>query len=200
MVSALGPRTAVVVTDQNGRFHFPTLSPGPYLLRVHVRGFVSSRGQVVEVRASVQANSSISVRHAGSLAAPEAGLSVDPAIPILAAGIGIAIQPLDAAATSDASTPVPASESPDTPSVDDHSETAWQLRHMRRSILKDVSMADALLGDGAPGGLDAFSALEVHSTVVRWVCRQFLHRHAVDRSVQPVDDRLVRYTQAAFHV
>src|SRR5262245_61133182 len=54
-VSALGPRTAVVVTDQNGRFTFPTLSPGPYLLRVHVRGFESPRGQVVEVRASVQA-------------------------------------------------------------------------------------------------------------------------------------------------
>ena len=165
MVSALGPRTAVAVTDQSGRFHFPTLSPGPYLLRVHVSGFLSSRGQVVEVRASARTNSSIAVQHVGSVAAPETAGSPEPAIPILAAGIGIAIQPLEPVANGDPLDPAPGGESSDTSADDDHGETAWMLRHMRRSILKDVTMAEALLGeDGAPGGTGTFNALEVRST------------------------------------
>src|SRR4051812_13942230 len=44
MVSALGAKTAVVVTDRGGRFEIRTLSPGPYLVRAHVSGFVGSRG------------------------------------------------------------------------------------------------------------------------------------------------------------
>jgi hypothetical protein len=54
MVSALGTSTAFAVTDRGGRFELRTLSPGPYLLRAHLSGFVASRGQVVEVRPSAR--------------------------------------------------------------------------------------------------------------------------------------------------
>jgi carboxypeptidase family protein/TonB-dependent receptor-like protein len=161
-VSALGPRTSVVVTDQGGRYDFPTLSPGPYLLRAHVHGFVGSRGQVVEVRAGVRTNSSIALRHMGTLPTPDVS-ATEPPIPILAAGVGIAIQPAE---TSKDEPPVAdrANESPDPSVEDDHSETAWLLRHMRRSILKDVTMAGALLGeDETPGGGRSISALEVRA-------------------------------------
>jgi hypothetical protein len=164
MVSALGPRTAVVVTDQSGRFNFRTLSPGPYLLRAHVQGFQSSRGDVVEVRASARTESSITLRRVSSAAAPpEAAPSAEPTIPILAAGIGITIQPVDATGAGDPSTPDPVTESPDT-SDENQGETVWRLRHLRRSILKDVTMAEALLGEDAPGGNDTFNALEVRAT------------------------------------
>src|SRR4029078_360676 len=40
MVSALGAKTAVAVTDRGGRFELRTLSPGPYLVRAHVTGYI----------------------------------------------------------------------------------------------------------------------------------------------------------------
>ena len=42
-VSALGASTAFAVSDRSGRFEMRTLSPGPYLLRAHLTGFVASR-------------------------------------------------------------------------------------------------------------------------------------------------------------
>src|SRR5262245_40053574 len=50
MVSALGATTAVAVSDRAGRFELRTLTPGPYLVRAHLSGYVASRSQVVEVR------------------------------------------------------------------------------------------------------------------------------------------------------
>ena len=72
MVSALGARTAIAVTDRGGRFELRTLSPGPYLVRAHVTGYVGSRGQIVEVRASARTASSIALRRASPITAPAA--------------------------------------------------------------------------------------------------------------------------------
>src|SRR6476469_10838747 len=52
MVSALGATTAFALSDRSGRFELRTLSPGPYLVRAHLTGFVASRGQVIDVRPS----------------------------------------------------------------------------------------------------------------------------------------------------
>jgi hypothetical protein len=94
MVSALGATSAFAVSDRTGRFELLTLPPGPYVVRAHLVGFVASRGQVVEVRPSGRASSSISLRHAnppnGAAAAPvlaawaaarTASLKTPPAIP-----------------------------------------------------------------------------------------------------------------------
>src|SRR3954465_2980467 len=79
-VSALGATPAFAVSDRPGRFELRTLSPGPYLLRAHLSGFVASRGQVVDVRPSARASSAIALRHASSGSpAP---------YPVMAAGIG----------------------------------------------------------------------------------------------------------------
>src|SRR5439155_530810 len=63
MVSALGATTAFAVSDRSGRFELRTLSPGPYLVRAHLTGFVASRGQVIDVRPSGRTSSSIALRH-----------------------------------------------------------------------------------------------------------------------------------------
>src|SRR5437870_5285043 len=80
MVSALGATTAFAVSDRIGRFELRTLSPGPYVVRAHLTGFVASRGQLVDVRPSARSSSSIALRHVSE---PAAGTPY----PILAAGL-----------------------------------------------------------------------------------------------------------------
>jgi len=132
-VSALGTSTAVAVTDRIGRFELRSLSPGPYLLRAHLSGFVASRGQLVEVRPSSRVSSSIAVRRVGSESSP---------LPVLAAGMAgggssdPAAQPNDGGSTTSID--------------DDHSEVAWRLRHARRGILKDATIPEDLLGGDTP--------------------------------------------------
>ena len=121
MVSALGATSAFAVSDRSGRFELRTLPPGPYLVRAHLVGFVASRGQVVEVRPSGRASSSIALRHANPVRA---------ASPLLAGVGGEDGEAADGVADD------PAVVSP----TDDHSELAWRLRHIRRGILKDAEV------------------------------------------------------------
>jgi hypothetical protein len=163
MVSALGARTATAVTDRGGRFEIRTLTPGPYLVRAHVSGYIGSRGQVVEVRASTRTSSSIALRQAGPVSnvSPMNPVAHVPSIaasrPLLAAGVGGAVGSEAPAAAVPAPATVPASAPTPQPvpaesaeADDDHSETAWRLRHLRRGILKDVTVPPALLADEAP--------------------------------------------------
>jgi len=129
-ISALGPTPAFAVSDRVGRFELRTLSPGPYLLRAHLSGFVASRGQVVDVHPSGRSSSSIAMRRASAAASD---------FPVLAAGIGAGD------ASEPAASPAPAASTSD----DDHSELAWRLRHARRGVLKDATVPlDALHDDG----------------------------------------------------
>jgi hypothetical protein len=133
MVSALGASSAFVFTDRTGHFEMRSLSPGPYLVRAHLAGYVASRGQIVDVHASVSASSSIALRHTAS--------STSKAYPVLAASFGgddTPPPPEDAGAVGTTGS-VP---------NDDHGETAWRLRHARRGILKDATLPDDFFGDG----------------------------------------------------
>ena len=146
-VSALGVRTAIAVTDHGGRFELRTLSPGPYLVRAHATGYVGSRGQMVEVRAGTRAPSSIALRRANAITTPATPAA---SVPVLAAGVGSpveAVEAIEAAPVADSSVD------------DDHTETAWRLRHLRRGVLKDITVPDALLAageDDAPAGTNVF--------------------------------------------
>jgi hypothetical protein len=146
-VSALGASSAFAVSDRTGRFEMRTLSPGPYLLRAHLAGFVASRGQVIDVRPSARASSSIALRHLNAGSAPAS-------YPVLAAGV---------AAAPDAPAPAPAGDAAGTAATgnDDHGELAWRLRHARRTILKDATVPEDMVaaadapsdgnGFGGPG-------------------------------------------------
>jgi hypothetical protein len=145
MISALGATTAFAVSDRGGRFELRTLSPGPYLLRAHLSGFVASRGQVIDVRPSGRASSSIALRHVNT-----SGLTG--VAPIVAAGVAPPPStPADGAAPTNTPTNVG-----DT-ATDDHSDVAWRLRHTRRAVLKDVTLPPDLFGDEPerPNGFDA---------------------------------------------
>jgi len=144
MVSALGTTTGFAVSDRVGRFEIRTLSPGPYLVRAHLTGFVASRGQVVDVRPSARSSSSIALRHASAST---------PSTPsVLAAGIG---STPDAPAQPDAAAaPTSATGTSD----DDHSELAWRLRHIRRGVLKDATIPLDLLAGGEESRPNAFAS------------------------------------------
>ena len=131
MVSALGSTTAFAVTDPRGRFDLRSLPPGAYLVRAHMGGFIPSRARIVEVMPAGSAVSTISLHRAGPGMAGTSGLS-EPAVPVMTAGF---------AASPDSST-VDTEES-----ADDHSETAWRLRHVKRSVLKDTTIQGQVADD-----------------------------------------------------
>jgi len=142
MVSALGATAAFAVSDRTGKFEIRSLSPGPYLVRAHLSGFVASRGQVIDVRPSGRASSSIALHHATTPGTVSS-------YPVLAAGLA-------SAPAAPPAEPAGASDAPDTTDNtaeargavnDDHSEIAWRLRHARRAVLKDVTVPAELFGD-----------------------------------------------------
>jgi hypothetical protein len=149
MISALGATTAFAVSDRSGRFELRSLSPGAYLVRAHLSGFVASRGQLIDVRPSGRSSSSIALRHASTAAAA-------PSYPVLAAGVGVPPPPGEIAGTSGVSAPPEATKETGKSPTDDHGEIAWRLRHARRAILKDVEIPDDLFREDPAADSNAF--------------------------------------------
>jgi TonB dependent receptor/Carboxypeptidase regulatory-like domain len=135
LVSALGGVTsAMATTDIHGRFVIQPLAAGDYVLRVRLAGFVSSRREGVRVGPAVIEVAKIQMYR---VTATADGTSLT-ARPILTAGVTIP------------------GDNPTPPEADNHTETAWRLRHIKRSVLKQdgdvVSIADAVreAGDAQP--------------------------------------------------
>lgn len=138
VVSVLGAVSSVAVTDGNGRFDFGSLTPGSYLVRAHLSGYAAPRAQLVQVRTSARAVSTIALRR-------------EDAPKVLAAGIGIGDfgGTTTVAPATPASTPQPP-EASSPEQTGDSSETAWRIRHARRSILKDATIPDTLIARREP--------------------------------------------------
>jgi Carboxypeptidase regulatory-like domain/TonB dependent receptor len=128
MVTAIGATMALVTTDQRGRFSFPDLPRGEYVVRASLTGFAASRREIVRVGETVSGIPRLELRRLGSASATG---PVDPTLKgrtILTAGFeGSPPESVDPAA------PPPSATKGDHP----HNETAWRLRHIKRSILKD---------------------------------------------------------------
>ncbi|MGE0392296.1 MAG: TonB-dependent receptor [Vicinamibacterales bacterium] len=125
LVSVTGDANAVALTDGAGRFVFEGLSPGPYLVRVHRRGFVPARAALVQAVRGRTDVPLIRLTDPGTTRLLAAGVAGD-------AGQGDAgrDEP-DSARVAD-----PADESDH-----DHEARAWRLRHARRGALDDVTVA-----------------------------------------------------------
>jgi hypothetical protein len=113
VASALGSTTAYAVSDADGRFLFETLPYGPYLLRVHLQGYVPAPSRLIQVDRDTPPVASVILTRRGDSDEP---------VPVLTAGVG----PVDAPAGADGET-------------HDHGEVAWRLRHLKRSVLKDAA-------------------------------------------------------------
>jgi hypothetical protein len=155
LVTAVGTSTpSYAITDSSGRFELRTLSPGVYLLRAHSIGFITAAGQKIEVQASSRTSSSIALKRASPSAASSSAITATaipanvhkaaPPAPILRAGVGLTGGSSDAAAAKPVTSADDAAASgadQTSPSDDDHSELAWRLRHLRRSVLQDRTEA-----------------------------------------------------------
>ena len=111
VVSAMGGSTSFAVSDRVGQFTLRSLTPGPYLVRAHREGYLPARNTMVNVRPSSRTVSTFTLRRVGASDAPH----------VAAAGVGVTEV-----------TAIPADGDRD------ESETAWRLRHLKRSILKDA--------------------------------------------------------------
>ena len=137
-VTAIGVTMALVETDASGRFVTEALPAGEYVVKAHMAGFSASRREIVRVGGTSTAVPLLQVtRLDGATAAKPSDASV-PSRPIVAAGFGLP-QAEPAAEETKAGTK----------DAHPHSETAWRLRHIKRSILKDRSNA-IIVADAEP--------------------------------------------------
>jgi TonB-dependent receptor-like protein/carboxypeptidase family protein len=112
VISALGGASAFAVTDRSGRFTLRDLPAGPYLVRAHLQGYASARDRIVQVSTATR-DISISLTKVATK---------DDQPSVLQAGIG----------------GVDESSLAGDDEVDHPSDIAWRLRHLRRSVLKDL--------------------------------------------------------------
>lgn len=123
VVSALGGTTAFAVSDKTGQFTLKQLPPGPYLVRVHMAGFIAARSAMINVRPSARSASSFTLRRDGSPNAPR----------IAEASVG-------GAAVGGTATDAKGGDRDDT-------ELGWRLRHLKRGVLKDADTFAAVPKD-----------------------------------------------------
>lgn len=119
VVSALGGTTAFAVSDSAGQFSLKQLPPGPYLLRVHMTGFIAARSTMVNVKPASRSASSFTLRRAGA---------DEPRITEASVGAVAAAEPVKAGDR-------------------DESELGWRLRHLKRGVLKDADTFAAIPQD-----------------------------------------------------
>ena len=131
-----------------GRFELRTLAPGPYLRsrpRHRLRRLARTDRRSPGERAHA---SSIALRHASAWLSARPVDADAERCPCSPAGLaGAAESQAPAADDPGPVAPLSGRIRQSSPADDDHSETAWRLRHLRRGILKDITRAGR-----APGG------------------------------------------------
>ena len=145
VVSASGPAgTAVATCDAGGRFEFPDLPAGVYLLRAHLSGTAAAGRAVVAVKPGLSTFHTLNLERSGAFAGERM---------VLAAGIGEGLDqdfipgPDEAAEEPPGEAAPAAARSADDAPAHSHAEKLWRLRRARRSVLKD--QASALPAGGA---------------------------------------------------
>jgi Carboxypeptidase regulatory-like domain/TonB dependent receptor len=142
MVSALGTATmAKAMTDASGWFSIDALPIGDYTLQAHRTGFAGSARATVRVSGLSAASHRLQLRRLEGPVATSGATPPVAARPIVAAGVALPAGTL--ADQPDAENPT------DVTARDEHShsETAFRLRHIKRSILKDVSPIVTMVED-----------------------------------------------------
>jgi len=135
VVSALGGTSAFAVSDRSGHFVLRDLPAGPYLVRAHLQGYTPARARIVQITTSPRDISIALTKVIIRSDQPQ----------VLQAGIGSA-EGEDASPATDVES-------------EDHSEIAWRLRHIRRSVLKDVDTSILPAGNDGSFMEDSLTAL-----------------------------------------
>ena len=135
MVSVIGRTIAAASTDRDGHYTLRELPFGPYILSVHSRGYFTSRGRTVQLTTT-------------RISVPEIQLARARAPRTAVPGPVAAVSTTQLAGFSSDMAPASTATGPDEDGADERGadETAWRLRHLPRSILKEAS-ADTVWAD-----------------------------------------------------
>ncbi|HEY7449481.1 MAG TPA: TonB-dependent receptor [Vicinamibacterales bacterium] len=137
-VRALGPASIVNSTDTNGFFRLSSLPAGRYVVRAYAAGFAPAMSGRIDIVEGVTPSLRLTLLRESK---PVEQTETIKRPVELAAGVGLAAessQPAEVSApteTTEASAIDPASEE------EDAVETAWRMRHLKRTPLKDVDNA-----------------------------------------------------------
>ena len=133
LVSAIGVTMASAVSDEGGRFAIDALPAGEYIVRAHLTGFTASKRESVRVGGAVAVVPQLQLRRLDQVTGTS-GEKTLASRPIVAAGFQLP-QPeqSDAEGTNKDGHP--------------HTDLAWRLRHLKRSILKSESGAVIVAAD-----------------------------------------------------
>jgi len=134
VISALGGTPAFAVSDSAGQYALKQLPPGPYLVRVHLAGFLAARSTMINVRPSTRSASSFTLRREGAAGAPTIS---EASVAAIGAAPG----------------------APATEGERDESELAWRLRHLKRGVLRDADTFATLPQDNDWFITDSFEFL-----------------------------------------
>lgn len=137
MVSVVGRTTAAATTGRDGRYTLRALPYGPYILSVHSRGYFRSRGRTIQITAARVSVPEIQLR-ASTQKMPVVKASPAPVVPVVPTTqlAGFSLDEVGQPAAPGA----PAIDDADAIDPSEAGETAWRLRHLPRSILRDVSV------------------------------------------------------------
>src|SRR5262249_4579708 len=148
-VTAQGRDLLLVETDSYGRFTIRSVPAGTYLVRVQGRGYVASKREFLQVLPSRGTTHLVRLHR---MADADADTHTRPHV--LTAGVSAsritgAVNEGGGDAVSSVIDRAPIEES--NANNDDHSETAWRLRHVKRSVLRD-STTDYVADDVGKNG------------------------------------------------
>ncbi|MEO5740685.1 MAG: TonB-dependent receptor [Vicinamibacterales bacterium] len=148
MVSVVGRTTAAAATNRDGRYTLRELPYGPYILSVHSRGYFKSPGRTVQLTTSKISVPEILLQLASArklpVSAAEPAVEASPVQETQFAGFGLG-------APEAAPAPIQSEGEPA-----EQGETAWRLRHLPRSILRDAATG-AVWAEGEPAELRWFN-------------------------------------------
>lgn len=136
-ISAMGPDALLGITDGRGRFVFAAVPVGTYLIRAQRAGYSASGREFIEVTPSAPVRHAFALTPLEARPAPSRADDADPSQVVIAAGFA-------GAAATVSSAPGSRTEADDT--SHDHSPRLWRLRHLKRSVLRDVDTMIALDG------------------------------------------------------
>jgi hypothetical protein len=145
VVSALGVTMAMTMSDARGYFAIDALPTGEYVVQAHLNGFAGSSRERVRVGAASSAVRTFQLRKIDTAVGTAGAVVPVAARPIMAAGFG-----LPGSTLTDQPDSTTAEAGPDHP----HTETAWRLRHIKRSILKDSSSVMPFRDSSDGGDID----------------------------------------------
>lgn len=124
-VIALGPASALVKTDDSGRFTM-SLMPGEYVLRASHDLYISTYREPVRIDSSARLERDITLWRPGSPGSTSEPSAITPAM-------------------------AKAGQTPDPGAPDhSHSDIAWRLRHLIRTVLRDESGVALVPADARP--------------------------------------------------